>query len=99
METDSRGLLSIQQQRIDLLSRIDLIGHKYHVAAGALLSGPLDLELLEASIATIGKRHETLRSIFFDRLGEPVQTVTTVPPRLERVDLRSLPQPERAGAI
>ena len=97
--TDSRGLLSQQQQRIYLLSKIDQIGHKYHVVDGALLSGPLDVDLLEASIATISERHEALRSIFFERLGEPMQTVTTVRPCLERLDLRPLPERERAAAI
>ena len=97
--TDSRGLLSLQQQRIYVLSRIDRIGHKYHVVAGVLLSGPLDLDLLEASIATISERHEALRSIFSERLGEPMQTVTTVRPCLERLDLRPLPERKRAAAI
>ena len=49
------------------------------------------LTSLEASIATISERHEALRSIFFERLGEPMQTVTTVRPWLERLDLRPLP--------
>jgi acyl-CoA synthetase (AMP-forming)/AMP-acid ligase II/acyl carrier protein len=96
---DSRGRLSRQQQRIYVLSRIDRIGHKFHVMAGVLLSGPLDPDLLEASVATIGERHEALRSIFTERLGEPMQTVTTVRPCLERLDLRPLPEPKRAAAI
>ena len=96
---DSRGRLSRQQQRIHVLSRIDRIGHKFHVLAGVLLSGPLDPDLLEASVATIGERHEALRSIFTERLGEPMQTVTTVRPCLERLDLRPLPEPKRAAAI
>ena len=97
--TDSRGLLSRQQQRIYVLSRIDRIGHKYHVVDGVRLSGPLDLDVLEASIATISERHEALRSIFLERLGEPMQTVTTVRPCLERLDLRPLPERKRAAAI
>jgi amino acid adenylation domain-containing protein len=99
MPNDSRGLLSFQQQRIYLLSRIDRIGHKYHVVAGALLSGPIDVELLESSIARISNRHEPLRSIFSERLGEPIQTVTTMRPCLERLDLRPLPERKRAAAI
>jgi amino acid adenylation domain-containing protein len=99
MATDSRGLLSLQQQRIYVLSRIDRIGHRYHVVAGVLLSGPLDLDVLEQSIATISERHEALRSIFLERQGEPMQTVTTVRPCLERLDLRPLPERKRAAAI
>ena len=66
---------------------------------GVRLSGPLDLDVLEASIATISERHEALRSIFSERLGEPMQTVTTVRPCLERLDLRPLPERKRAAAI
>jgi amino acid adenylation domain-containing protein len=96
---ESRGLLSQQQQRIYLLSKIDPVGHKYHVVDGVRLSGALDPDLLEGSIATISERHEALRSIFFERMGEPMQTVTTARPRLERLDLRPPPESRRAAAI
>lgn len=97
--TDSHGLLSLQQQRIYVLSTIDPIGHKYHVLDAVRLSGPLDLDTLEASLAAICERHEALRSIFLERLGEPTQTVTTVRPRLERLDFRPLPERKRTAAI
>jgi amino acid adenylation domain-containing protein len=97
--TDSQSLLSLQQQRIYVLSRLDQIGYKYHVIDVVHLSGRLDLDLLEESIATIRERHETLRSIFLERLGEPMQTVTTVRPGLEHIDLRPLPELKRAAAI
>ncbi|HKH00998.1 MAG TPA: condensation domain-containing protein, partial [Bradyrhizobium sp.] len=85
---DARSVrLSFQQQRIYVLSRLDPIGYNYHVIEVARLSGPLDIEALEASIATICERHEVLRSTFLERLGEPVQTVGTVWPRLECLDL------------
>jgi len=99
LPTDGRGLLSLQQQRIYVLSTIDQIGHKYHVLDATHLSGPLDLDALEASIAAICERHEALRSIFLERLGEPTQTVTAVRPRLERLDLRPLPERKRTVAI
>jgi amino acid adenylation domain-containing protein len=97
--TDSRGLLSRQQQRIYFLSTIDRIGHKYHVVDAAHLCGRLDVDVLEASIATISERHEALRSIFLERLGEPTQTVTTVRPCLERLDFRQLPERNSAATI
>jgi amino acid adenylation domain-containing protein len=97
--TDSHGLLSLQQQRIYILSKLDRIGHKYHVVEIAHLTGRLDLDLLESSIATICERHEALRSIFPERLGEPTQRVTTARLALEHIDLRPLPKPKRAAAI
>jgi amino acid adenylation domain-containing protein len=96
---DSQGLLSQQQQRIHVLSTIDRIGHKYHVVDAVRLSGPLDLDVLEASIAAISERHETLRSVFIDHRGESMQRVTSVRPRLNHLELRPLPEADRADAI
>ena len=56
--------LSFQQQRIHVLSRLDPTRYNYNVVEVARLSGPLDLEALEASITTICMRHEILRSTF-----------------------------------
>ena len=80
---DSGGPLSLQQQRIHLLGSIDPIPHKYHVVSTAVLSGPLDIDALEAGLAAICERHETLRSIFPDHLGESIQVVTAVRPHIE----------------
>ena len=96
---DRQGLLSQQQQRIHVLSTIDMIRHKYHVVDAVRLSGPLDLDVLEASIAAISERHEALRSVFLDHQGEPIQVVTSVRPRLKRLDLQPLPEADRTDAI
>ncbi|MGA7809779.1 condensation domain-containing protein, partial [Bradyrhizobium sp.] len=96
---DGPGQLSQQQQRIQVLSTIDQIGHKYHVVGAARLSGPLDPDVLEASIAAISERHEALRSIFPERLGERIQIVTRVRPRLEHLDLGALSEPDKAETI
>jgi amino acid adenylation domain-containing protein len=99
LPTAGAGLLSQQQQRIHLLSTLDPIGHEFHVVDAVRLSGALDIDVLEASISAISERHETLRSTFPERLGERIQTVTKTPPRLERVDLRPLPERDRVAAI
>src|SRR3569833_3009130 len=83
---NGQGLLSQQQRRIGLLSTIDRIGHKYHVADAVRLTGSLDVNALEASIATSSERHESLRSTFSDHQGELVQSVTSARPDLERLD-------------
>lgn len=96
---ETHGFLSLQQQRIHVLSSMDPTTHKYHVMAGAILSGPLDIVVFKASIATICERHETLRSIFFDLLGDPMQKVTTILPRVEHLDLRPSTDTERTSTI
>jgi len=88
ISTDGCGVrLSFQQQRIYFLSKLDPTGYNYHVLQVARLSGPLDCTALEASIASICKRHEILRSTFVERAGEPMQMVQSHLPRLERVDM------------
>jgi amino acid adenylation domain-containing protein len=91
--------LSFQQQRIHLLSRLDPTGCGYHVVEVARLSGPLDVDALEASIATICGRHEMLRSTFHERRGEPVQIVGNSAARLERLDLGGCSPRKRAALI
>jgi acyl-CoA synthetase (AMP-forming)/AMP-acid ligase II/aryl carrier-like protein len=87
---DTRTPLSLQQQRLHFLSKFDPIPHKHYVMAALRLSGPLDVGALEASIATISERHDILRSIFPEHLGEPTQIVTDIRPRLE-IELRLPP--------
>jgi amino acid adenylation domain-containing protein len=91
--------LSLQQQRFYVLSRLDPTGHDNQVIVVARLSGPLDLDALDASITRICERHEVLRSTFRERLGEPVQTLGTAWPRLELLDHGPCPKSRRAAAI
>src|SRR5262249_18355795 len=84
---------------IHVLSRLDPTGYKYHVVEAARLSGPLDIDALEASIATICERHELLRSTFHERLGEPIQRGETGRTCLDRLDLLACATSRRAAAI
>jgi amino acid adenylation domain-containing protein len=95
----STARLSFQQQRIHVLSKLDPVGHIYHVIEIARLRGPLDPDALEASIATVCRRHEVLRSTFPECAGEPMQTVGIASPRLERLDLGPCAEGERGGVI
>ena len=91
--------LSFQQQRIDLLSRLDPVGYNYHVFEVSRLVGPLDVDALEASIAAICERHEVLRSTFLAGSGEPLQAVGEQRPGLERLDMRGCAKGSRLEAI
>ena len=91
--------LSLQQQRFYILSRLDPSGLDNQVMQVARLSGPLDVDALEASIAAICQRHEALRATFLERAGETVQTAGPARPRLERLDLRRSVKSGTARAI
>jgi amino acid adenylation domain-containing protein len=90
--------LSFQQQRMYLLSRLDPTRYNYNVVEVALLRGEIDLSALQASLAAICERHEALRSVFVEDLGEPVQLVLQPPP-LERIRLKPCPADKQAAVV
>jgi amino acid adenylation domain-containing protein len=91
--------LSFQQQRIYVLSRLDPTKHNYDILEIARLLGPLEIGALEASLAAICERHETLRFVFRERRGEPFQKPGKASPRLERLNLEPCAERSRAAAI
>ncbi len=94
-----KARLSYQQQRIQVLSRLDPTGYNYNVLEVLRLFGPLDVDALAASIARISERHEVLRSTFPHLPVEPLQIVGKVRPRFEQLDLRPCAVSERTAAI
>ncbi len=88
--------LSWAQQRLWLLNQIEPESFAYNIAAHVKLSGQLDVAALEKSLNEIIRRHESLRTIFVSKNGEPVQVIKPHAPRgLEIVDLRSRSAAER----
>ncbi len=86
--TDVRSVpLSFQQQRINLLSRLDPTSHNYNVVEVVRLLGALDLKALEASIQAICRRHDILRSTFSDQRSGAVQILAEIGPHLECIEL------------
>ncbi|MCB1056823.1 MAG: AMP-binding protein, partial [Acidobacteria bacterium] len=84
----SEAPLSEAQRRLWFLDRLDPGNPAYNLPAAVHLAGPLDPAALDAALAALGTRHETLRSSFHERAGEPV--VRIVPPatgRLPVIDL------------
>ena len=67
--------LSYAQQRLWFLDRLDRGNPFYNVAAALRLEGALDAGALEACLATVVRRHESLRTVLRDREGEPYQVV------------------------
>ncbi|MDE1182643.1 non-ribosomal peptide synthetase [Paraburkholderia sp.] len=77
VERDAAMPLSMMQQRIWVVDQ--LAGNalaSYNMAAGLDLRGPLDADLLHASLAALVARHEVLRASFSsDDDGDPVLTL------------------------
>ena len=92
--------LSFAQQRLWFLDRFEPGCNAYNMPGAVRISGLLDQAALEKSLEEIVRRHETLRTTFPLRGGEPVQVVAVpAPPNLPVTDLRELPLGEREAQL
>jgi amino acid adenylation domain-containing protein len=90
--------LSFAQRRLWFLEQL-APGPSYNVARAYRVGGPLDRAALERSLSALAARHETLRTTFEVRDGDPVQVVG--PPGLMDVpviDISGAPEEERRRA-
>jgi amino acid adenylation domain-containing protein len=91
--------LSFAQERLWFLDQLQSGGSAYNVPLALRTRGRLDAERLAAALREVVRRHETLRTLFPERNGEPAQEIA--PPAsvdgwsLPRVDLAGLPARNR----
>ncbi len=83
--------LSLAQQRLWLADQIDGARGTYHITEALHLRGPLHAQALERSFREIVIRHESLRTRFESREGQPVQVIDPPPDRV--VEMRSWTPP------
>ncbi|HEX4959375.1 MAG TPA: non-ribosomal peptide synthase/polyketide synthase, partial [Thermoanaerobaculia bacterium] len=88
--------LSFAQERLWFLDQLQPGSAAYNVPAAVRLSGTLDVSALTATLQEIVRRHETLRTSFTVRSGQPVQVITpAVELLLPVVDLSGLDSASR----
>ncbi|HEX2188130.1 MAG TPA: amino acid adenylation domain-containing protein, partial [Longimicrobiaceae bacterium] len=84
--------LSFAQQRLWLVDRLEPGSAAYNLPYALRLRGALDTVALRASLDALVARHETLRTTFAEKNGEPVQTIhAPAPVALMEHDLRGIP--------
>ncbi|HEX3758390.1 MAG TPA: amino acid adenylation domain-containing protein, partial [Kofleriaceae bacterium] len=67
--------LSLAQQRLWFLTRLDGASEAYHIIGGVRLTGALDRGALQRALSRIVERHEALRTVFPLIDGRPMQLV------------------------
>ncbi|MEU0677657.1 amino acid adenylation domain-containing protein [Streptomyces sp. NPDC006172] len=93
--------LSYAQRRLWFPDRRERGGATYNMPSAVRLSGLLDVHALEIAFGDVVGRHESLRTVFRERGGEPVQEVPAAVearPRLLREDATEGDLAERLAA-
>src|SRR5205085_6888965 len=67
--------LSFAQTRLWYVDQLKLGSSTYNLHLARRLKGELDISALELSLTEIVRRHETLRTVFMMRDGEPAQVI------------------------
>ncbi len=92
--------LSLGQERIRLMTRLEPDSPLYNIAVAYRLHGPLDLAALEQGVRRIAGRHEMLRATFPAADDGPIELVSPdVPPAFSASDHRDLPETGREARI
>ncbi|HEX2095542.1 MAG TPA: condensation domain-containing protein, partial [Longimicrobiaceae bacterium] len=92
--------LTFSQKRIWFLEQLEPETRIYNDVMGMRLVGELDRAAMEAAVRGVVERHESLRTVFVEEVGEPVQVVLDDHPvRLEFRDLSHLREGERLAEV
>jgi len=90
--------LSFAQQRLWFLDQLEPGSAAYTIAARRRFHGPLDVTALTQALTELVRRHESLRTTFPSRDGEPVQRISDAEPvALNVIDLESVSSGERSA--
>ena len=91
---------SFAQQRLWFISQLAMGSSLYNMPTLVPLRGPYNSEALDWALTEMIRRHESLRTTFDAREGEPVQIIAgSATPRLAVIDLRGMPATRRRDEL
>jgi amino acid adenylation domain-containing protein/non-ribosomal peptide synthase protein (TIGR01720 family) len=91
---------SYGQRRLWFLDRFEPNSPYYNIPVAFRLTGTLDREALLRAIQEIVRRHESLRTTFAARDGQPVQVIApALDLEISILDVSSLPAPDREKRV
>ncbi|WP_240360579.1 non-ribosomal peptide synthetase [Pyxidicoccus caerfyrddinensis] len=97
---DGKWPLSFAQQRLWLITQLDPDSSAYALPAVLRIRGALTVAALARAFTTVVERHESLRTVFTSRDGEPQQRILTASSfPLPVVDLGGVPAGEREARV
>ncbi|HEY1351021.1 MAG TPA: amino acid adenylation domain-containing protein, partial [Ktedonobacteraceae bacterium] len=83
--------LAFEQEQLWFLAQLEPANPSYNVALVLRMEGPLQVSILEASLNALLARHESLRTCFHARNGQPFQVIRpAVPLLLPLLDISDL---------
>jgi amino acid adenylation domain-containing protein len=92
--------LSFVQQRLWFLDQLEPATPTYTIAVRRRVPGPLDLDALSRALSELVRRHESLRTTFVTRNGEPRQQIAPPEPVVpEIIDLEGTSVADRERAV
>src|SRR5262245_5842670 len=99
VERPAEEPLSYGQRRLWFLERLEGGSGRYTIPLAVRLRGELDVGALEAALGDVVARHESLRTIFPERLGVARQEVLAVEAARVRLSVCGVSEGELAGAL
>lgn len=94
---DRETRLSYSQQRLWFIEQYEQGSSQYNMTRAIYLRGVLNIQGLEKALTEVVRRHEILRTVYFDDAGEPRQKVLLAQDlALKHVDLSGLPDSEQS---
>ena len=91
--------LSYAQRRLWFLERLEGISGTYVIPLAVRLKGTLDRAALEEALGDLVERHESLRTLFPDRLGVPRQEILPPQSARPRLEIGSVDEAGLAAAL